>query len=95
MPSTMYLKVRSAEGASQTTHGADAKSFFSWERRPGLAARRLPPGCRFRACEKCRTGSFRGAGAAHEPGINEHRPAIARDRSVCIGSGPALPGIPE
>jgi phage/plasmid primase-like uncharacterized protein len=31
MPSTLYLMVRSAEGASRTTHGGDAKScFLAW-----------------------------------------------------------------
>ena len=44
--------------------------------------------------KKCRITSFRGAGPAREPGTYEHRTGTL-EKSVCMGSGPALVGIPE
>ena len=48
----------------------------------------------FERVKKCHLVSFRGAGTDREPGTDEHRPAIAQERSVFIGSGPGPPGHP-
>src|SRR5271168_45133 len=78
----------SARPISTPTSGSSASKRKKWRgcRRPSSA----PATPRFIDGEP----SFRGAGAAREPGIHAHRPLTTGARPVFMGSGPAPAGHP-